>query len=160
MRSAVVVRAAGAVALLLALCACTGTARTEKAGAALPDWRPYVAAGKTLALDLVAVDYKTVDSDVQRILDNSTGSFYDDFKMRSEEFVKVVREAQSATTATVDEARLQSHDTDRARVLVVLTATTTNAGKPISTGPRQWRLFVTVQKIADTYKASRVEFLL
>jgi Mce-associated membrane protein len=111
-----------------------------------------------MALALTNVDYQTVDSDVQRILDNATGVFYDDFKNRSAAFAQTVRDAQATSTGTVTEASLESYGGGAARVLVVASSTTTNAGKPIP-GPRVWRIRITVQKTGDTYKASNIEFL-
>jgi Mce-associated membrane protein len=63
-----------------------------------------------LALALTTVDYRTVDRDVQRILDNATGAFYDDFNGRSAEFTQVVLDSKSTSTSTISEARLDSHD--------------------------------------------------
>ncbi len=158
MRGAIVVRALLAVVLLVAVFASFGTVRTNSTASALPDWQPYVDAGKTVALALTTVDYRTVDRDVQRILDNATGTFYDNFKSKSAEFTQVVLNAQSTSTGTIDEARLDSYDDGVARVFVGLTVTTINAGRPAE-APRQWRLLITVHEIGDSYKASGVEFL-
>ena len=144
MRGATLVRAVLAITLLVASFASVGTVRIDRVAFALPDWRPYVEAGKTVALALTTVDYRTVDRDVQRILDNATGAFYDDFKDRSAVFKRIVLDAKSTSTSTIAEARLDSHDAGRARVFVALSTTTTNAGQPISP-PQAWRLFVTVE---------------
>jgi hypothetical protein len=153
-----VVRMTLGVVLLLAVCVGLGTVRTERVAGALPDWSPYIDAAKTVALALTTVDYRTVDRDVQRILDNATGVFYDNFKSRSAEFTQVVRDAQSTSTGIITEANLQSHDDGAARVLVVVNTTTINAGVP-NPDSRVWRLVITVQKVGESYKASTVEFL-
>jgi hypothetical protein len=158
MRGATVVRAVLAVMLLVASFASIGTVRIDRVASALPDWRPYVEAGKTVALALTTVDYRTVDRDVQRILDNATGVFYDDFKGRSADFTQVVLDAKSTSTSTIADAHLDSPDSGLARVFVALSTTTTNAGQPISP-PRAWRLLITVQKVGEDYKAANVEFL-
>ena len=54
-----------------------------------------------MALALTTVDYRTVDRDVQHILDNATGVFYDDFKGRPTEFTQVVLDAKSTSTSTI-----------------------------------------------------------
>ena len=113
MRRATVVRAVLTIVLLVAVFASIGTVRTARVASALPDWRPYVEAGKTVALALTTIDYRTVDRDVQRILDNATGVFYDNFKGRSAEFTQVVLDAKSTSTSTISEARLDSHDAAR-----------------------------------------------
>lgn len=158
MRGATVVRPVLAVMLLVAVVSGIGTARTERVATALPDWRPYIEAGKTVALALTNIDYRTVDRDVAHILDNATGVFYDDFKSRSAAFTQVVLDAKSTSTSTITEARLDSHDASQVRVFVALTTTTINEGQP-SPPPRDWRLLITVQKVGEAYKASSVEFL-
>jgi hypothetical protein len=156
MRGMTVVRVLLAVVLVAAF-ASIGTVRTNRIATALPDWRPYIEAGKTMALALTTIDYRTVDRDVQHILDNATGVFYDDFKSRSAAFTQVVLDAKSTSTSTITEARMDSHDASRARVFVALTITTTNEGQP-SPPPRDWRLLITVQKLGEAYKASNIEF--
>jgi hypothetical protein len=157
MRGATAVRVVLAT-VLVAVFACVSTVHPNRSAAALPDWQPYVDAGKTMALALTTMDYRSVDRDIQRVLDNATGVFYDDFNNRSAAFAQVVRDAQSTTTSTITDARLESHDDGAARIFVALTATTTNAGQP-NPGVRAWRLRITVQKIGESYKASNVEFL-
>jgi len=111
-----------------------------------------------MALALTNVDYQTVDSDVQRILDNATGVFYDDFSKRAAGFVQVVRDSQSSTTATVTDSRLESQSNGQVRVLVTVSAATTSVGQP-DPPPKVWRLRITEQEVGDSYKASNVEFL-
>jgi hypothetical protein len=158
MRGAIVARQVLAVMLLVAVFSSIIAARTDRVASALPDWRPYIEAGKTVALALTTIDYRTVDRDVQHILDNATGVFYDDFKSRSAAFTQVVLDAKSTSTSTITETRMDSHDASQLRVFVALTTTTTNEGQP-SPPPRDWRLVITVQKVGEAYKASNVEFL-
>jgi hypothetical protein len=157
MRGASVVRVLLAIVLVAAF-ASIGIVRTDRIATALPDWQPYINAAETMALALTVIDYRTVDRDVQRILDNATGVFYDDFSKRAADFAEVVRDAQSSSTGTVTDSRLESHSNGQARVLVTVSAATTNVGQP-DPPPRVWRLRITEQKIGDTYKASNVEFL-
>ena len=58
-----------------------------------PDSQHYVDAATTMAQALTTIDYRYADRDVQRILDNATGTFYDNFKNRSADFIQVVRDA-------------------------------------------------------------------
>lgn len=155
---AAVVRPLLAVTLLTAMLMSIGIARTDSAASALPDWRPYIEAGETVALALTTVDYRTVDRDVQRVLDNATEPFYDDFRNRSAAFTQVVLNAKSTSTAVVTESRLESVNGGQIKVFVALTVTTTNEGQPPQQ-PRDWRLLITVQKAGEAYKASAVEFL-
>jgi hypothetical protein len=157
MRGATAVRVVLAVILVAVLASVTAV-RPNRIAAAIPDWQPYIDAGKTMAQALTTVDYRTVDRDIQRILDNAASPFYDDFSGRSASFAQAVRDAKSTSTSTVNDARLESHDAGLARILVGLTATTINAGQP-DPHVRDWRLRITVQKTGGTYKASNVEFL-
>ncbi len=157
-RRGAVVRLASAVVLVLAVFGILGIIQPTPTAAAVPNTQPYVDAGRATALALTTIDYRTVDRDVQRVLDTATNPFYDNFKGKSAEFTQVVLNAKSTSTSTVDEARLESLDNGRARVFVGLTVTTVNVGQPPQ-APRQWRLIITVQKVGESYKASGVEFM-
>jgi Mce-associated membrane protein len=117
-----------------------------------------VAAGREGALALTNVDHNEVDRDVQRILDASTGAFYDDFAQRADTFKAAARQAQSTSVGTVKEAGLESVDGDTARVLVALNVMTSNRGAPAQQ-PTLWRTRVTVTKADDGFKVSSVEFV-
>jgi hypothetical protein len=133
--------------------------RTNRlASRTVPAWQPYVDAGKTMAVDLTTMSYPTVDADVQRILDNSTGTFHDDFQKRSQPFIDAVKQAQSVSSGTVNGAGLESLDGTQARVLVAVSVKTTTAGKP-EQEPKSWRMRISVDKIGQSYKASNVEFV-
>ena len=134
------------------------TVRTNRlASRTFPAWQPYVDAAKTTAINLTTINYQTVDNDIQRILDNSTGAFHDDFQKRSQPFGDTVKQAQSASSGTVKGAGLESLDGTQARVLVVVHVKTSNAGKPDQ--ERSWRMRISVDMIGQSYKASNVEFV-
>ncbi|HXO54425.1 MAG TPA: Mce protein, partial [Mycobacterium sp.] len=97
-------------------------------------------------------------ADIKRILDSSTGAFYDDFQKRSQPFVEVVKQAQSKSRGTITQAGLESLQPDSAQALVAVAVTTSNAGAP-EQQPRAWRMRVSVQMIGDTAKVSNVEFV-
>src|ERR1700710_3127038 len=130
MRGTTVLRSLLAVVLLAAALMSVETARTSRAASALPDWGPYVEAGKTVALALTTIDYRTVDRDVAHVLDNATAGFYDNFKSRAAEFTQVVLNAKSVSTGTITEARMDSADADQKRVFVAVTVATVNEGQP------------------------------
>ena len=110
------------------------------------------------AVNLTTISYTEVDADIQRILDSSTGGFYDDFAKRSQPFVDIVKRAQSTSKGTITEAGLESVQGDSAQVLVAVTVATSNAGAT-EQQPRSWRMRITVQKVGDTAKVSNVEFV-
>ncbi|MDT5085652.1 MAG: Mce-associated rane protein [Mycobacterium sp.] len=110
------------------------------------------------ALNLTTISYTEADADIKRILDSSTGGFYDDFQKRSQPFVDVVKQAQSKSQGTITAAGLESVQADSAQALVTVAVTTSNVGAP-EQQPRVWRMRVSVQKIGDTAKVSNVEFV-
>jgi Mce-associated membrane protein len=118
----------------------------------------YLQAARQGALNLTTISYTEVDADIQRILDSSTGGFYDDFKKRSQPFVEVVKQAQSQSKGTITEAGLESVQGDSAQALVAVTVTTSNAGAA-DQQPRAWRMRINVQKVGAAAKVSNVEFV-
>jgi Mce-associated membrane protein len=118
----------------------------------------FLQVGRQGALNLTTIDFEHADADVKRILDSSTGGFYDDFQNRSAPFLEVVKKAQSKSVGNVTEAGVESESGDEAQVLVAVTVKTSNAGAA-EQEPRSWRMRITVQKMGDQAKVSNVEFV-
>lgn len=118
----------------------------------------FIRVGRQSALNLTTISFTEAAADVQRILDSSTGDFYDDFQKRSSAFVDVVKQAQSKSEGTVVEAGLESQSSNQGKVIVAVTVTSSNAGEP-NQPPRAWRMRMTVQKVGDDAKVSQVEFV-
>lgn len=119
----------------------------------------FLQVGRQGAINLTTIDWEHAESDVQRILDSATGTFYDDFQQRAGPFIDVVKQAQSKSVGSVTEAGLESDTDAEARVLVAVTVQTSNAGAA-EQQPRLWRMRVTVQDVGDDQvKVSNVEFV-
>jgi Mce-associated membrane protein len=118
----------------------------------------FLQVGRQGALNLTSIDFEKADADVQRILDGATGTFYDEFEQRAKPFVEVVKQAQSKSVGTISEAGLESESGDGAQVLVAVSVNTSNAGAP-EQQPRAWRMRISVQKVGDEAKVSKVEFV-
>jgi Mce-associated membrane protein len=148
-----------AVAALLGLCGLLGY-RLVQAREAERFRHELVEVAKQGALNLTTIDYKHADADVQRILDSSTGAFYDDFKARSGPFTDVVKKMKSTSVGTVAEAGVipESVSRQEGQVLVAVTVKTANDGAP-EEQPRYWRMRLTVTKQGDQEKVSNVEFV-
>lgn len=147
------------IAILGSLAAWTGYAAAQ-AHDSQRRQTTYIDVAKQGALNLANIDAAQVDSDVQRILDSSTGNFHQQFEQRSRGFADFVQKAQSTSQATIREAGLESEDGDRARVLVALSVKVSAAETPPDQAPRSWRLRVTVERIDDgSIKVSDVEFV-
>ncbi|WP_369829987.1 hypothetical protein [Mycobacterium sp. 1465703.0] len=156
LRSAIVVGAAVVVAVgSLAGWLGYRTYETRQAHAQRNQW---VAVARQGALNLTTIDYTEVDTDVQRILDSSTGAFRDDFKKRSQPFIEVVKKAKSKTQGAISEAGLESQQGDQARVLIAVSVKTSNAGVSEQV-PRRWRMRISVERVGDDAKVSDVEFV-
>jgi Mce-associated membrane protein len=148
------------VALVVALAGLTGWLgfRTYQSHKTDEQHKLFLQVGRQGALNLTTIDWQHADADVQRILDSATGTFYDDFQKRAQPFVEVVKQAQSKSVGTIAEAGLESTSGDTANVLVAVTVKTSNAGAP-EQAPRAWRMRISVQKIGDEAKVSKVEFV-
>ena len=118
----------------------------------------FLQAGRQVAINLTTIGADTAETDVARILDSATGAFHDDWAQRAPAFVDAVKKAQSKTSGSVTAAGLQSVESDRARVLVAVSVTTTTAGMP-EQKPRAWRMRIDVQKVGDEVKVDDVEFV-
>jgi Mce-associated membrane protein len=118
----------------------------------------FLAVGKQGALNLTTIDFTKADADVQRVLDSSTGEFYNDFSKRAPAFIDVVKQAHSKTQGTVTEAGLERVERDQAQVLVAVTVNTSTDSAQ-EQQPRPWRLRIGVQKVGDGAKVSNVEFV-
>ena len=110
------------------------------------------------AVNLTSVSYLEAEKDVQRILDSSTGTLYDDFLKRSQPFIEVLKQAQSTSAGTVTSAGLESDNGDEAQVLVTVQVKSSNVGAA-EQAPRAWRMRMSVRKIGNGAKVSNVAFV-
>ena len=146
-----------AVVALAGLCGWLGY-RAYEARKAADERNLFLQVGRQAALNLTTIDFEHADEDVQRVLDSSTGTFYDDFQARAQPFKEVVKQAQSKSVGTVAEAGVESETEDGAEVLVAVTVKTSNAGAA-EQEPRAWRMRITVQKVGDEAKVANVRFV-
>lgn len=118
----------------------------------------FVTGAKRGVITITSLDFNKAKEDVQRVIDNSTGEFRDDFQQRAADFTKVVEQSKAVTQGTVNAAAVEYIIDDSAVVLVSATSRVTN-----STGaknePQAWRLRVTVAEAGGQYKMSKVEFV-
>jgi Mce-associated membrane protein len=118
----------------------------------------FLQTARQAALNLTTIDWRHADEDVHRIVDGATGDFYDEFAQRAQPFIEVVKQAKSVSVGTITEAGLESQSGSEAQALVAVSVKTSNAGGGDPT-PRAWRMRISVQKLADQLKVSRVEFV-
>jgi Mce-associated membrane protein len=118
----------------------------------------FLQVGRQGAINLTTIDWQHADTDVERILNSATGTFFDDFSKRSQPFIDVVKQAQSTSVGTVTEAGVESVTGDSAQVLVAVSVKTSNIGAPEQM-PRSWRMRINVQRVGDEAKISNVGFV-
>ena len=92
--------------------------KTEREGA--------MKAARQLALDFTTYDYKTWDADSQRVLNDSTGQFKDEFQAGIAAVKTEVQANKATSKGDVKEAAVVSNDKDSAQVLVIVNAVVTN----------------------------------
>lgn len=151
--------AAGLV-LVVALGALTGWLgyRDHQARQLAATQTAVVDAAREGATNLTTIDFTSIDADIARILDSSTGTFHDDFASRAQPFIDVVKQTQSMSEGTVTSAGLESIEGDLGRVLVAVSVKTSNAGAP-EQEPRAWRMRIDVQRVDGGFKMSNVQFV-
>lgn len=117
----------------------------------------FVESARQGVINLTTIHHNSVDADIKRILESSTGGFHDDFQRRAQSFAEVVKQAQTNSEGTVTAAAVQSQNPNGAKVLVTVTLKMSNTGAP-EQPPRSWRMLIDVQRTGDTAKVSNVQF--
>jgi Mce-associated membrane protein len=118
----------------------------------------FTAAAKQSVVTLMSLDFNKAKEDVQRIIDNSTGQFSEDFKTQAEDFIKVAQDSKVITEVTVNATAVDSMNNDSAVALVSATSRVSNSAGA-KQEPRSWRLSVHLQRDGDQIKMSKVEFV-
>ena len=118
----------------------------------------FIAGAKQGVVNMFSMDFNRAKEDVQRVIDNSTGQFRDDFQQRAKDFTTVVEQSKVVTQGTVNAAAVQSIEGNSALVLVAASSRISNAAGA-KDEPRNWRLKVTVTDDGGQYKMSKLEFV-
>jgi Mce-associated membrane protein len=115
-----------------------------------------LAAAKSRVPTLLSYDRATLEDDLARAVDQTTGSFSDDYKKILTDVVEPTAKRRGiSTTASVSAAGVVSGDSDKVVVLVFLTQTTTAAGGGSSvTGSR---VEVTMEPSGGDWKIAGLE---
>lgn len=119
----------------------------------------YLQVARQTAINLTTIDHTHVDADINRVLDGVTGAFHEEYQTRSKPFIEVVKKVQSKTEGTIAEAGLVSCTSDQAEALIAVSVKTSMAGAPPDQEPRRWRMRLTVEKVGDSAKVSKVDFV-
>ena len=118
----------------------------------------FSAAARQGVVTLMSLDYNRAKEDVQRIIDNSTGQFKEDFQSTSSDFIQVATDSKAVTETNVTATAVESMTDDTATVLVAATSRVTNAAGA-KQEPRAWRLSVNLARDGGQLKLAKVEFV-
>ena len=142
--------AVGAVLVALALAAFAGL-QAHRAAATADARADALAAARTRVPDLLSYDKATLDDDLGRALDQTTGSFTDDYEQILTDVVEPTAKRRGISTeASISGAGVVSGDRDQVVVLVFLTQTTTAKGDRSSVSGS--RVEVTMERSGDDWK--------
>jgi Mce-associated membrane protein len=141
-----------AAGVLIALAVAILTGVQAHLSAATVDARAEaLAAAKTRVPDLLSYENATLHEDLDRALDQTTGSFTDDYRKILTDVVEPTAERRGISTeASVSAAGVVSGDRDEVVVLVFLTQTTTAKGYRKSVSGS--RVEVTLKRTGDDWK--------
>lgn len=120
----------------------------------------FSAAARQGVVNLMSMDYTKAEESVQRVIDDSTGKFKDQFSEGSDDLIKAMQDSKVITKVTVNNTAVESMTADSAVVLIAATsergdAKATEADKQ----PRVWRVALTVVRDGGQLKMSDVQFV-
>jgi len=119
----------------------------------------FVAGAKQCVLNMISLDFTKARSDVQRVIDSSTGEFKDDFQKKANDLIALVEKSKAITDGTIDAAALESTAGNSAVVLVAAISRITNSPPDKGEPPKLWRLRVTIADEGGQYKMSKVDYV-
>jgi Mce-associated membrane protein len=107
-------------------------------------------AARQLALDFTTYKYDSWDADAQRVLNDSTGQFKEEFQAGSNSVKTEVVTNQATSKGDVKEAAVVSNDKDSAQVLVIVNAVVTNTAAKDGV-ERRYRIKLDLVRDADRW---------
>ncbi|MEZ0052312.1 Mce-associated membrane protein [Mycobacterium sp. MAA66] len=109
-------------------------------------------------IDIMSLNFVNAEEDVQRILDNATGKFKQDFQGQQYLLVKQLIMSKVVAHVTVTGVAVQSATDDSAVVLVATTSQAANANDA-QQAPKRFRVVVTLAKDQGRLKISDLAYL-
>jgi Mce-associated membrane protein len=118
----------------------------------------FAGAARQGVVDLMSLDFAHAKDDVQRVINDASGDFRKDLESHRDDFIAAVQDSKVVTTGEVKAVAVQSMSADDATVLVAASSKVANA-EGASQEQRTWRVTVTLTRIGDQVKMSKVEFM-
>ena len=125
------------------------------------DGTAAVAAGRTQALNMMTLDYRTAKADLQRVVNGSTGSMKDQYSKAMQGTIATTAGEKSSSKGTITSAGLASLSGNSASVLVAGDATVSfpkSAKVAASTIVVRYRFRVDMQNVDGVWKSSKLSF--
>jgi Mce-associated membrane protein len=117
-----------------------------------------VAAGRDFAQNLLSLNYSTVDRDIKRVVDRTTGDFKDQYTSGQATLKNSIVQTKSVNTAQILEAGLVSSDPDSAVVLVAAEGTSKSPQNPKGV-LRHYRIQVSLSLQSGKWLVSDLKFV-
>ncbi len=111
-------------------------------------------AARQVGLNLMSMDYRTVEKDTQRVLSGSTGTFKDQYAAQTKTFIDEITKNQATSQAQVLGAGITDYDEDSAEVIVAVSSVVTSPSVPNGT-PRNMRFLIEMSKVHGKWLASK-----
>lgn len=110
-------------------------------------------------LNVTTLSHESIDADIKRLIDSSTGEYRRQFEGRSSTFRDMVAESAVASEGTITEAGIESSEETSGKALVAVRAEVSNKAAPEGE-QRQYRMAVNVVREGDRWLVSGLEFVL
>ncbi|OLT25450.1 hypothetical protein BJF79_12825 [Actinomadura sp. CNU-125] len=122
------------------------------------DWAQARQSARQMGVNLLTLDSKTGQQDLDRIVTGSTGDLKDELGSQSKVFLDQLNKTKAKSTVTDVEAAVVSIDGDSAEVMVSLNGTVTN--EKVKNGvTRAYRYLMQMTKVDDRWLVSQLEMV-
>lgn len=111
-----------------------------------------------MATNLVTLRHQSLDEDIQKVADGTTGPFHEQFATSSGGFGDVLNQGQVESTGEVKSAGVVDATDDHATVLAAVTSTVKNTEAPDGE-MRVYRMKMTLDLVDGRWLVSNVEFV-
>jgi Mce-associated membrane protein len=122
----------------------------------------FVAAARQDVMTLMSLDFNKTKEDMQRISDNTTGSFKEHFPVVALQLTNGLQRSKVVTTVSVNDVAVESMTNNSAVVLVAATTQAKSPDDPQPNDKRQlqtWHIVLTLLRDKGQPKMSNVEFV-
>jgi Mce-associated membrane protein len=122
----------------------------------------FAAAARQDVMTLMSLDFNKTKEDMQRISDNSTGSFKQHFPLVALQLTNGLQRSKVVTTVSVNDVAVESMTDNSAVVLVAATTQAKTPDDPQPNGQQQrqtWHVVLTLLRDKGQPKMSNVEFV-